>query len=86
MSAGIGIGGRTAVAATPPERPEFALTWLYAPGDRPAVVAKPLRSGADVVLVDLEDAVRADRKAPHGGRGAPGKLPGCPISLTPPWA
>ncbi len=38
------------------------LTWLYAPGDRPEVVAKALRSGADVVIVDLEDAVAADRK------------------------
>ncbi|WUH96064.1 aldolase/citrate lyase family protein [Streptomyces sp. NBC_00433] len=40
----------------------MALTWLYAPGDRPDVVAKALRSGADVVLVDLEDAVGPDRK------------------------
>ncbi|MER5884436.1 CoA ester lyase [Streptomyces sp. NPDC001941] len=39
------------------------LTWLYAPGDRPAVVAKALASGADVVIVDLEDAVAPDRKA-----------------------
>ncbi|MBP0462057.1 HpcH/HpaI aldolase/citrate lyase family protein [Streptomyces montanisoli] len=38
------------------------LTWLYAPGDRPDVVAKALRSGADVVVVDLEDAVAAARK------------------------
>jgi citrate lyase subunit beta / citryl-CoA lyase len=38
------------------------LTWLYAPGDRPDVVAKALRSGADVVIVDLEDAVAPDRK------------------------
>ncbi|MGP3966872.1 HpcH/HpaI aldolase/citrate lyase family protein [Streptomyces sp. 6N223] len=38
------------------------LTWLYAPGDRPEVVAKALRSGADVVIVDLEDAVAPDRK------------------------
>ncbi|MDJ1133868.1 HpcH/HpaI aldolase/citrate lyase family protein [Streptomyces iconiensis] len=38
------------------------LTWLYVPGDRPEVVAKALRSGADVVLVDLEDAVAPDRK------------------------
>ncbi|MEO3749936.1 CoA ester lyase [Streptomyces sp. B6B3] len=44
-------------AATDP-----VLTWLYAPGDRPEVVAKALRSGADVVIVDLEDAVAADRK------------------------
>jgi citrate lyase subunit beta/citryl-CoA lyase len=38
------------------------LTWLYAPGDRPDVVGKALGSGADVVLIDLEDAVAPDRK------------------------
>ncbi|MEU3553063.1 HpcH/HpaI aldolase/citrate lyase family protein [Streptomyces fragilis] len=38
------------------------LTWLYVPGDRPEVVAKALRAGADVVLVDLEDAVAPARK------------------------
>ncbi|MGZ3098607.1 HpcH/HpaI aldolase/citrate lyase family protein [Streptomyces sp. H72] len=38
------------------------LTWLYAPGDRPRVVAKALAAGADVVVVDLEDAVAPDRK------------------------
>ncbi|NYV78446.1 CoA ester lyase, partial [Streptomyces sp. UH6] len=38
------------------------LTWLYTPGDRPAVVAKALRAGADVVIVDLEDAVAPERK------------------------
>ena len=38
------------------------LTWLYAPGDRPQVVAKALTAGADVVIVDLEDAVAPDRK------------------------
>ncbi|MFJ5548319.1 HpcH/HpaI aldolase/citrate lyase family protein [Streptomyces sp. NPDC093225] len=38
------------------------LTWLYAPGDRPEVVAKALLSGADVVIVDLEDGVAPDRK------------------------
>ena len=41
----------------------FPLTWLYVPGDRPPVVAKALTSGADVVVVDLEDAVAPDRKA-----------------------
>ncbi|MCT7355280.1 CoA ester lyase [Streptomyces sp. 15-116A] len=41
----------------------FPLTWLYAPGDRPHVVAKALASGADVVVIDLEDAVAPDRKA-----------------------
>ncbi|WP_328507448.1 HpcH/HpaI aldolase/citrate lyase family protein [Streptomyces sp. NBC_00391] len=40
----------------------FPLTWLYVPGDRPEVVTKALASGADVVIVDLEDAVVPDRK------------------------
>ncbi|MGW6903915.1 HpcH/HpaI aldolase/citrate lyase family protein [Streptomyces sp. NPDC054940] len=40
----------------------YPLTWLYAPGDRPRVVAKALTSGADIVIVDLEDAVAPDRK------------------------
>ncbi|QIJ62131.1 CoA ester lyase [Streptomyces sp. JB150] len=38
------------------------LTWLYVPGDRPATVARALTCGADVVIVDLEDAVAPDRK------------------------
>ncbi|MDH6627026.1 citrate lyase subunit beta/citryl-CoA lyase [Streptomyces sp. LBL] len=38
------------------------LTWLYAPGDRPRIVTKALAAGADVVIVDLEDAVAPDRK------------------------
>jgi citrate lyase subunit beta / citryl-CoA lyase len=38
------------------------LTWLYAPGDRPEVVTKALACGADVVIVDLEDAVAPHRK------------------------
>ncbi|MFI9064864.1 HpcH/HpaI aldolase/citrate lyase family protein [Streptomyces sp. NPDC053429] len=38
------------------------LSWLYAPGDRPEVVWKALHSGADAVIVDLEDAVSLSRK------------------------
>ncbi|MBO7934433.1 MULTISPECIES: HpcH/HpaI aldolase/citrate lyase family protein [Streptomyces] len=38
------------------------LTWLYVPGDRPHIVSKALTCGADVVIVDLEDAVAPDRK------------------------
>ncbi|MEU5217877.1 aldolase/citrate lyase family protein [Streptomyces sp. NPDC020807] len=45
------------------ELPRTPLTWLYAPGDRPEVVRKALASGADVVIVDLEDAVAPHRKA-----------------------
>ncbi|WP_328366401.1 CoA ester lyase [Streptomyces sp. NBC_00445] len=41
----------------------FPLTWLYVPGDRPHVITKALASGADVVVIDLEDAVAQDRKA-----------------------
>ncbi|MFF4061945.1 HpcH/HpaI aldolase/citrate lyase family protein [Streptomyces sp. NPDC001668] len=40
----------------------YPLTWLYVPGDRPATVTKALAAGADVVVVDLEDAVAPDRK------------------------
>ncbi|MCM2390765.1 HpcH/HpaI aldolase/citrate lyase family protein [Streptomyces albipurpureus] len=55
---------------TPPQSPPpplapaslTPLTYLYAPGDRPQVVAKALASGADAVIIDLEDAVSADRK------------------------
>jgi citrate lyase subunit beta/citryl-CoA lyase len=39
-----------------------ALTWLYVPGDHPDRVAKALESAADVVIVDLEDAVVAGAK------------------------
>jgi citrate lyase subunit beta/citryl-CoA lyase len=43
-------------AAAPP------LTWLYVPGDRPERFAKALASDADVVIVDLEDAVAPAHK------------------------
>ncbi|GAA3428287.1 CoA ester lyase [Streptosporangium nondiastaticum] len=38
------------------------LTWLYAPADRPDLVAKALAGPADVVIVDLEDAVAPGNK------------------------
>lgn len=37
-------------------------TVLFVPGDRPERFAKAVRSGADAVIVDLEDAVAPDRK------------------------
>jgi citrate lyase subunit beta/citryl-CoA lyase len=40
----------------------IALTALYVPGDRPDRVRKALDTPADVVIVDLEDAVAAGRK------------------------
>jgi citrate lyase subunit beta/citryl-CoA lyase len=39
------------------------LTWLYVPGDRPDRFAKAAASGADTVIIDLEDAVAPRRKA-----------------------
>jgi citrate lyase subunit beta/citryl-CoA lyase len=38
------------------------LTWLYVPGDRPERFAKAIASEADVVIIDLEDAVAAGHK------------------------
>ncbi|WP_338777553.1 CoA ester lyase [Streptomyces sp. DG1A-41] len=71
----------------------FPLTWLYAPGDRPHVVAKALTSGADIVVVDLEDAVAPDRKAYARAATAEllAELPPVPVhvrvnALDSPWA
>ncbi|MCA2223699.1 HpcH/HpaI aldolase/citrate lyase family protein [Nonomuraea aurantiaca] len=38
------------------------VTWLYVPGDRPERFDKAAASGADVVIIDLEDAVAPARK------------------------
>lgn len=38
------------------------LTWLYVPGDRPDMYSKAAESGADSVIVDLEDAVTPAHK------------------------
>lgn len=39
------------------------ITGLYVPGDRPDRFAKAVATGADLVILDLEDAVAPDRKA-----------------------
>ncbi|WP_269502236.1 aldolase/citrate lyase family protein [Burkholderia sp. IMCC1007] len=39
-----------------------AVTYLFVPGDRPERFEKAVRSGADVVIVDLEDAVAPSAK------------------------
>lgn len=44
-------------------RDDPTLTWLYVPGDRPDRFAKAMASGADEIILDLEDAVAAGRKA-----------------------
>ncbi len=38
------------------------VTWLYVPGDRPERFAKAVASGADAVILDLEDAVLPQAK------------------------
>ncbi len=39
-----------------------AVTWLFVPGDRPQRFATAVASGADSVILDLEDAVATDAK------------------------
>ncbi|MFI6316248.1 HpcH/HpaI aldolase/citrate lyase family protein [Nonomuraea sp. NPDC050556] len=57
------------------------LTWLYVPGDRPERFSKAVDSGADVVIIDLEDAVaeadkeRALRNAVAFLKDGAGKVP-----------
>jgi citrate lyase subunit beta / citryl-CoA lyase len=43
--------------------PQLLIAGLYVPGDRPERFAKAVASGAQLVILDLEDAVAADRKA-----------------------
>jgi citrate lyase subunit beta/citryl-CoA lyase len=57
------------MTSTPPRAPldvgsaiSSARSFLFVPGDRPDRVGKALGSGADAVIVDLEDAVRAENR------------------------
>ena len=43
--------------------PITARSWLFAPGDSEKKMTKAMEGEADIVLLDLEDAVAADRKA-----------------------
>jgi citrate lyase beta subunit len=43
--------------------PTALRSWLFVPGDRPERFAKAAASGADVIIIDLEDAVAAAAKA-----------------------
>ncbi|MFJ4208023.1 HpcH/HpaI aldolase/citrate lyase family protein [Paenarthrobacter sp. NPDC089675] len=54
-------GGTTAVAGS--DVVAAAVTALFVPGNRPERFAKAAAAGADVVIIDLEDAVSAADKA-----------------------
>ena len=47
----------------PPSKLAQARSFLFVPGNRPERFAKALASGADAVIIDLEDAVPLDAKA-----------------------
>ncbi|MGO4104442.1 CoA ester lyase [Leifsonia sp. YAF41] len=57
--------GFTAAATTEPSGPDGStlVTGLYVPGDRPDRFDKAVATGADLVILDLEDAVAPDQKA-----------------------
>jgi citrate lyase subunit beta/citryl-CoA lyase len=44
-------------------QPISARSWLFAPGDSEKKMAKAMEGNADIVLIDLEDAVAPDNKA-----------------------
>lgn len=68
------------------------LTWLYVPGDREDRIPKAFVSGADVVVIDLEDAVTPERKDAArraAESAAAGATTPCQIrvnALVSPWA
>jgi citrate lyase subunit beta/citryl-CoA lyase len=48
---------------TPVHTPATARSWLFAPGDSERKMTKAMEGEADIVLIDLEDAVAPDAKA-----------------------
>lgn len=50
------------MSAAPALPPALPRTYLFVPADRPERIAKARASGADVVIVDLEDAVAPEAK------------------------
>ncbi|WP_067735033.1 HpcH/HpaI aldolase/citrate lyase family protein [Novosphingobium naphthalenivorans] len=51
------------VTPTPSHEPVSARSWLFVPGDSERKMQKALESEADIVLIDLEDAVAIGNKA-----------------------
>lgn len=54
--------GRTTTETHDPQLVATATTVLFVPGDRPDRFAKAIASGADAVIIDLEDAVAPEAK------------------------
>jgi len=83
MSGSVRQGG--GAAGTPAGAVELlsrAVAFLFVPGDRPERFEKAARSGADIVIIDLEDAVHAEHKetaranvAEAIAQGLPGGVP-----------
>ena len=44
------------------EEMKFFRSYLYVPGSKPEIVEKAFNSAADCIVIDLEDAVHADKK------------------------
>ena len=57
---------------------EWPLSYLFVPGNRPERFAKALASGADRIIIDLEDAVAPTDK-PAARESAP---PVCPLRAS----
>ena len=59
-------------------------SFIFCPGTKPEMFPKALRSGADIVCVDLEDAVAPAQKA--AAAPARAAAPSRPAAATPPPA
>lgn len=50
------------MTAAQTQNPPRARSWLFTPGNRPGRLASAVDCGADVIIIDLEDAVAANQK------------------------
>lgn len=50
------------MTAVQTQNPPRVRSWLFTPGNRPGRLASAADCGADVIIIDLEDAVAADQK------------------------
>jgi citrate lyase beta subunit len=57
MSKTVGRASAVGQAESPAEHARRACTWLFVPGNRPDRFKKAADSGADAIIIDLEDAV-----------------------------